>query len=146
MEIYFDVSKNILGLEVSLNRIRFRDTEDITGASSLSQMGLFLKKTNQKNNSQNLQDCIFMTSNWKRRRRLCLCLSTEQISGEILIGLLESHVRPRTYYCLVARIVWPITVAEHLHWHVHWDHMGWERADVPEEDCLANRQMCVWHR
>ena len=48
MEIYFDVSKNILGLEVSLNRIRFRDTEDITGASSLSQMGLFKKKKIRK--------------------------------------------------------------------------------------------------
>lgn len=75
MEIYFDVSKNILGLEVSLNRIRSRDMYDITGASSLSQMDL-LKKKNQKNDSQNLQDYIFMTSHWKRRRRLCLHLST----------------------------------------------------------------------
>lgn len=45
------------------------------------------------------------------------------------------------YHLWVGSTVWPVPVAEHLHWHVHWNHMGWERADVPEKDCLANRRM-----
>ena len=41
--------------------------------------------------------------------------------------------------------MWPATVAKHLDCQVHWEHMGWDRDDVPKEDCLANRHMSSMH-